>query len=339
MKEQEPKEPMVRVLPQEGQATRIEPDAKSRLDVKYFEPDVSEILGRDEVEVNLEAVWGSEVKKAPPLGWFVLAGIILSGLALWAVVNVFKAQTQLDEAVEEKKELAVDYVKEKEEVRHTLDLMRSCVHGYLMAKNVEEKLLYVRHSNRVKPLMESYYENHSMEQKDFRHFERIRSMGLESLSFVYGKVELSSGKKHQLLLEQLEDGTFRVDWESDVCYLPVDWGEYLATSPTKPLVMRVYIKRDHFYAYEFRDEARFDSYQLTTRDSDDHLFGFVEKGSDLAMDINRLIKRGEKNGGDSTESLMLLLRFPENSRSKKCVWIDRLIAPRWTYVRSPEVKE
>jgi hypothetical protein len=33
---------------------------------------------------------------------------------------------------------------------------------------------------------------------------------------------------------------------------------------------------------------------------------------------------------------MLLLRFPEATRSKKCVWIDQMIAPRWTYVKSPD---
>jgi len=356
MKEQDPKEPTLRVLPQEGQSRRLEPsageavpqgeridvlkpDEKSRLEAKLFEPDLSEILGRDVVEVDSEAACGSEMKKAPPLGWLVLAGLIVCGLALWGVVTVYKPQPRHREVVEEKKELEVDYAKEKKAVRHTLDQMKECVRGYLTAKSVEEKLLYVRHSSRVKPLMESYYKNHSMEQKDFRHFERIHSMDLDGLSFVYGKVGLLSGENHELLLEQLEDGIFRVDWESDVCYLPVEWDDYLETSPTKLLEMRVYIKPDHFYAYEFRDEARFDSYKLTTRDSDDHLFAFVEKKSEVAADIKRFIKRSEGDEADSTKPLILQIRFPEDSHSKKCVWIDRLIAPRWTYVRSPESKE
>lgn len=368
MNEDNPNKPELRVLPKERELERLEspdssermrpakpvdsakmlgkaavenvemlhPDHKARLNTKSLEPDVAEILEHEEVETDSEAGWGGAMKKAPPLGWFVLAGIVICSLVMWAAVTVYRAQPDLVEVEEGKKHLFIDKIKEIKEVRQTLNSMKSCVSGYLTAKTVDDKLTYVRHPERVKPLMEEYYQRNELIKEDFRQFERIRSMGLESLSFVFGQVELLNGKKHKLLLEQLEDGTFRVDWESDVCYLPVPWDKYVDESPVEAMVMRVYIKRDTFYAYEFRDEDLYDCYQLTARDSDDHVFGFVKKGSDVAMDIKRFFKRTEEQGSQAREPVMLVLRFPEETHSKKCVWIDRMIAPRWTYVKSPD---
>lgn len=357
MNEQEPKKPELHVLPEVGKPARLEageaaprgssapvevlqPAARSRSGgARSFEPDVADILEHEKECVDSEVMWGSGVKKAPPLGWLVLAGSAVFGLALWAMFSVFTAQPDLREVEQGKKEMSVDLIKESKEVRQTLTSMQACVRGYLIAASVEEKLRYVRHADRVRPMMERYYRTHAMKPEGFRNFERIRSMGLESLSFVYGQVELNNGDKHKLLLEQLEDGSFKVDWESDVCYLPVAWDDYLENGPTEPVVMRVYIKRDHFYAYEFKDEDRLDSYQLTTRDSDDHLFGFVEKDSEVGLDIRRFLKKFEEQGGGEGEPLMLRLRFPENSHSRKCVWIDALVAPRWTYAKSPDPEE
>ncbi|MCP5536337.1 MAG: hypothetical protein H7A51_08910 [Akkermansiaceae bacterium] len=329
-------------LPQEQASDAVEvlrPDHKARVNAKSLEPDVAEIMDHDGAAVSSEDGWGVAVKKAPPLGWFVLAGMLICGLAMWAAVTVFKAEPERKVTEAEKKELVIDKIKETKEVRQTLNAMRSCVSGYLTATSIDEKLAFVRHPERVRPLMEHYYQTHPMKAESFRQFERIRSMGLETLSFVYGQVELKNGKKYKLLLEQLEDGTFKVDWESDVCYLPVPWDEYLSGEVKKPMVMRVFIKRDTFFAYEFRDEAMYDCYQLTARDSDDHLFGFVKKGSETAMDINRFIGRVKEHGGNDREPIMLEIRFPDDTRSKKCVVIDRMVAPRWTYVKSPEADE
>ena len=326
-------------IPEKSNTTSVEvlrPDHEAKLNTRSFEPDVAEILQHDEVETNSEEGWGDAIKKSPPLGWFALAGVVICSLAIWAVVSVFKAQPDLIEVEEGKRDLIIDKIKEVKEVRHTLNSMKSCVRGYLTAKTVDDKLAYVRHPERVRPLMEEYYQRNELIEEDFRQFERLRSMGLESQSFIFSQVELLNGKTHMLLLEQLEDGTFRVDWESDVCYLPIFWDKYVDGSSAGAVVMRVYVKRDNFYAHEFRDESIYDCYHLTSRDSDNHVFGFVKKGSDVAMDIDRFLKRTEEQGGQSAEPIMLLLRFPEATRSKKCVWIDQMIAPRWTYVKSPD---
>lgn len=213
--------------------------------------------------------------------------------------------------------------------------MEESVRGYLAAESIESLLPFVRHPHRVQPLMEEYYREHQLQPTEFLRFNRMRSMGLENLPFLYGKVSLTDGSTRKLLIEELEDGAFRIDWESDVCYQPMAWSQYIAQRPHQSMNMRVKITPDTFYAYEFKDESRFQCYRITTRDSDEHLFGYVMKNSQTAKQINKLMLKSRQHGGGKNEPMILRLSFPKKTHSKRAVWIDALLAPRWTYVKPP----
>lgn len=318
----------------------LQPDKDARHDAKTFKPDVADILDSNEEEIDTEAEWGMSQRKAPPLGWFVLAGIVVVGLALWAVLSVFKAQPELEVVDREKENLEVRRAKEALEVKKTLEAMEEAAEGYLGATTVDEMLPYVRHPARVEPLMRQYYQTHSIQPSGFERFERTRSLGLESYSFVRGEVVLADGGSKQLLFQQLGDQRFAVDWEADVCYQPIPWKKYISDRSVEPVEMRVLLKQDHFYAYEFRNEQEFDCYRLTAKGHDDHLFGYTRKGSKEAMALGTYV---EKNGlhvnGAKPQPLILKIRFPKSKISKKCVWIDQLVEPRWVYIKDPNEEE
>lgn len=319
-------------------AKRLNPDAMARVKAKTHDPQVSTIIESDDEEednIILEQAWGSK-KRSVPIGWSVLATLIICAVGGWAVLNLFKAQPGIEAATQAKNEVTLNYEKEDKEVKKTLNLMESSVRGYLSAENVDELLPFVRHPERVKPLMEHYYQTHEIHPGEFRHFKRIRSMGMDSLSFVYGRVALQDDSSRKMLIEQLEDGSFRVDWESDVCYLPMNWEKYISEQPSQPMDMRVTVTPDHFYAYEFRDESLLTCYKIKTRDSEEHLFGFVKKGSSQAIDIHKIISKSLEYGGGREEPMILRLRFTKGTSSKRCVWIDAVLEPRWTYVNAPK---
>ena len=315
----------------------LEPNETVHALAKLHDPDVSEIMDHAEETVNPEEAWGEE-KKSPPIGWFILAGIIVCSLAGWATLTLFDAQPQIEASDEVKQKILVDHEKETEEVKQTLGKMENCVRGYLAANNIESILPFVRHPERVKPLMEHYYQTHTFQPSEFQQFKRIRSMGMESLSFVYGRMDLTDGTSRKALIEPLKDGTFKVDWESDVCYLPMPWDQYIKNHSTTPIDIRVKVIPDNFYAYEVRDESKFDCYKITTLNNDQHLFGFVEKGSPAAIDIEKIISKSQEHTSDKKKGapMILRLRFPKNSDSKRCVWIDAMLSPRWTYVNPPK---
>ncbi|NWK56733.1 hypothetical protein HW115_14005 [Verrucomicrobiaceae bacterium N1E253] len=316
------------------EAAILTPDELARVKAKSIEPEVSEILDQAETSEDPEEKWGDKKRALAP-GWFVLTALIIIGLATWAITNVFKAQPTIQSASEQKQTILEDAALDDEETKQTLSNMEDCVKGYLKATSIEELLPYVRHNKRVKPLMEHYYQSHQLTPGHFSQFKRIRSIGMENHSFVYGKVSLVDGSSKKLLIEQIEDGSFRVDWESDVCYQPLAWDTFIAQRPSSPMDMRVNISPDHFYAFEFRDESRYQCYKITTRDNNEHVFGYVDKSSPVAMQIKRIILKSQEHGGGREEPMTLRLRFPENSNSKRSVHIEALLAPRWTYLNPP----
>lgn len=310
------------------------PEAFNPAHTKSNIPEISEILNQPEDQTVLGQN-EEEEKKSTPMGWFSLIAIVFSALAVWAVFSMFEAQPEIQATVDQKQEIMEKLNKENKVVRQTLDGMKKSVSGYLAATSIETLLSHVRHPDRVRPLIEHYYQNHSFQPGEFRNFARIRSMGIENKSFVYGKVDMKDGSSRKLLIEQLENGQFKVDWESDVCYLPMDWNQYLDQRPAEALDMRVKVTPDHFYAYEFRDESRYQCYKIHTRGNDRHLFGYVEKGSRAAIDIQNLITKSLQHGGGREEPMMLRLRFPKSTSSKHSVLIEAMIAPRWTFITKP----
>lgn len=345
-----PQPPELRVLdgqddaPPGGDATKLRagapedvevlrPDRKARLDAKAFRPDVSDILGEAEEEADAEEKWGSGTRKMPPLGWLVLAGILVTGLALWAVVSVYKAQPALDSVAQEKDDLERARAEETAEAKETLAAMERALEGYLAASTVDEKIRYVRQPERVGPLMRAYYSEHPLNASHYARLERMRALGLESFAFAYVQVVLADGSRKNLVLQQMSRDSFAVDWETEVCYQPMDWGDYLRQRPPGAVEMRVKMRPDNFHAYEFRDEEQFDCYRLTARGHEKHLFGFVRRDSKVAKDLAGFVEANELSlEGAEPQPLLLRIRFPEGSPSRNCVWIEELVAPRWLVV-------
>ena len=235
---------------------RLNPDNQTWAPTKTHEPDVDEILNNENIVIDLEQTWADR-NKTTPVGWFVLVGLLICSLGGWAILSLFKAQPKIEAAGEAKQEILTEAQKETQKVKQVLHQMEDCARNYLAADSVEARLPYVRHPKRVKPLMEAYYQTHPMHPGEFEQFHHLRSLGLSGFSFVYGNAQLKDGRSSKMLLEEFEDGTFLADWESAVCYQPIEWGRYIEKHPTEPYDMRVLITLDNFYAYEFKDESRF----------------------------------------------------------------------------------
>lgn len=311
----------------------LRPNRRARLDAKTYQPDVADLLDTGGEVVDTEADWGESAGKVPPIGWFVLAGIIVCGFAVWAMFSVYEAQPELTAVEQEKEDLAEMRAEDETQVKQTLEGMQDVTRGYLAAATVDEMLLHVRHPSRVEPLMRKYYQSHRIQPVKFIRFERIRSLGLDSHSFVSVVAVLHGGGTRALILQQLDEDRFAVDWESDVTYQPIEWDKYLADRSVEPMSMRVLIQRDNFFAYEFRNEQEFDCYRIKVNSSGKHIFGYARKGSAVSEALRRYAERNQLGAaGTGAQPVMLKLRFPENSHSRNSVWIDELVAPRWILV-------
>jgi len=304
-----------------------------------FMPDVAAVPEED-VYVQIEDRSKKTIFKLPSMGCLVAIGVVIC-VAVISMLRLFEPPPLNNETMEMEALVTANGTDdEKKEVQvralEYLEQIITCIEGYYAAENIEQKLKYVRQAERVKPLMKHYYQDKPIAAGEFDQFEKYRATDLEGLPFVHARIRLKSGVVNEVLLEQVGDGSFRLDWESVVNYQPMPWEDFIAQRPAKAMAMRVLAKRDKFYVFEFRDELQYDCYHLSVPNSDEYIFGYVEKGSETSILLRQFFMRTRQVAGEKAEPLILLLRFPQEGASKRCVYIDRLMAPRWVYVRAPD---
>ncbi|MGB2350853.1 MAG: hypothetical protein ACPH9O_04415 [Akkermansiaceae bacterium] len=304
-----------------------------------FIPEVASIP-EEEAYVSIEDGEKKGGVRVPALGWIVFGGLLVCVLAI-VFLGLFKSPSLEQEAKEVKMVVEANKKEDQEEVeqkavRQLFQELTACVSGYYSSGQIEDRLQYVRHPKRVRPLMEDHYSKYNISTGEFVEFENYSALELDGVPFVYARVRFKHKEAESVLLEQMSDGSFKVDWESNVQYLPVTWHDYVYQRPTKALVMRVFVQPDNFYVYEFRDNQMYDCYKLTSMDSDEYIFGFVEKGSVASLQLRQFFLQARRVSQVKSEPMILLLRFPEDSMSKNCVHIDRVMAPRWVFVRESD---
>ena len=105
--------------------------------------------------------------------------------------------------------------------------------------------------------------------------------------------------------------------------------------PSEAMDFRVYARLDTFYAYEFADRERYQALLLTGRNSEEFLFGYIEKGSADEIELTRFLSREITKG----QPVLLRLRFLPETRSRRSVLVEKVVAPRWVHVEPPEEDE
>lgn len=305
-----------------------------------FVPEVAKV-DLEDVYVDIEDAAIKGILKVPAVGWLALFGVLLCVVAVFFMI-VFRSPSLEVETVEvqqlilenkKAKEKEDRKVEAYESTRRVLQQINSCVEGYYAAGEISEKLKYVRHPERVRGMMEDYYQRQPMVTGQLHQLEKYSALDVEKVPFVYARVQMKDSSSHDVLLEQMTDGSFKLDWESEVHYQPLAWDDFISNRPAEPKVMRVAVKPDSFYVFEFRDSQKYDCYQLTTKNSDRYVFGYAVKGSELSIQLRQFFMRVKQLPGVSPEPMMLELRFPTSGDRGNCVHIDRLVAPRWFLVR------
>ena len=286
--------------------------------------------------------WQGDKKqwKLPTLGWFVFAGLMVfvgAGAVKFFLADKVDADAEFV-VIEEELEWSDKQLVSDEVARQMIAKINEAARGYFGARSIEQKLAYSRHADRVRPLMEHYYQEYEITTGEFDYFNNFQALDIGGLPFVFAAVVMRDGGRNNILLEQRPDGSFMVDWESDVCYQPIAWDEFISKQPTEGLMMRVYAEPDSFYAYEFSDEGLYDCYKLRARGSREYIFGYLQKTSEAGRNMRDLFAKTRKLGVEKPEPLILLLRFPQESRSSKAVHIDRVVAPRWVLLHEEDAK-
>ncbi|MFT6179553.1 MAG: hypothetical protein ACI9NQ_000092 [Paracoccaceae bacterium] len=291
-----------------------------------------------------EGEWLDELaeqeSKTVPMGWFVLLGVGLLGLVGWAgFQNFFSSSDEKDEVQKMSQEWVegdeplgkIAEIEAQQAAEKHFNETEKVIRSFLEAKTVAERLKYVRHAERVKPLMVDFYSRNALVPILYKQIKEYRIFPLGNLPFLALKVEDQNKKDHAILLEDGLEGLL-VDWESFVCFQPVSLEDYARDRPTDSFSLRAYVSRDYFHSYEFANKEEFSSYRMRFRNSEVALNGYVKRGSELDQKFRKLFPN---EAAHVQKPLILKVRFLKEGKALRSVLIEDLESTVWAFPRNP----
>lgn len=295
-------------------------------------------LHPEEAFLHPEEGWteADQTRSGVPVGWVVLLAAVLLAALIWALIRIPEGDANLERraaVVEQRLEEEQDTLEEAERLSEQIGRV---MRGYLSAETVEEKAGYVRMPERVLPLMKDHYRTNPLIPLRPAAFYFFEPVAVVNYPFLLGKMELEDGGAKVLLLEDA-NGQVLVDWESDVAHQPMPVDEFIRKRPLEPMVFRLNVAWDDFYAFEFSDQERFQSLFLSQRDKPEFLFGYVPRDSPTFSRLVELLGRPPQDGGKGREvtAVMVEVRFPAGGDGPRSVRVLEVVAPRWALVTPP----
>jgi len=283
-----------------------------------------------------------------PMGWFVLLFLGLGGMLLWA----FLQDGEVDESVDARSlndslidddayaQVAGSFLQDRQEVSveaaaKDYENMEDVLRGFLGAKTIEERVKYVRHPERVKPLMNDHYGRNEFHSHVYEKAKEYHIVPLDSWPFVALSALVEGGESLSILLENTPEG-YLVDWESFVVYQPMSLTEFIEKRPTEGIDLRVYGAYDNFYANEFTEDQGYLCVELSERESDQTIFGYVKKGTPVASEMKKHL--AAPPGRRKKQPFILRVKFLPDSKAPRSVLIEKIVSALWAYPTNPDVK-
>lgn len=324
-------------LEDDSEVTVLKVDKMERYENKSIEPHVKELLEDKVIAADTEEDWGDEGQSVVfRKSWllYIMGIVVLCSVGVWGYIQVVQvtAPVEVTKPLSEKKRVDVT----QKDVDSDLDEINQAITGYLGAGSIEAKLKFVRHPERVEPLLRDHYRKVDLVVATYEGLKNVGAITMDEVPFVYVSVRLTNGGRADLLLEQLGDGSYKVDWESNVCYLPFSWGDFVKQGHEKAFDMRVFVEVANVYLYEFSDEERYQCFRVSTRDSEEFVYAYAEKGSEVEKSIHQMMWRARSTSGGELQAMILKLSIKQGRAFTPVAFIDTFIEPRWMYVKNPE---
>lgn len=298
---------------------------------RTYEPGIDVIIEGARESEDLEDGWQEGRRQRPvPFGWFVLGFVFVLVAVGWSS-GWFSGKTEEIQTLDRAKVVSMRRLEEELEIRKAseqVDRVEEHVKRYANAGSIEELLPLVRHPGRVAPMMREWYERHPFENHPFGRMLLFQPMTLETRNFFVVRYDVKAKDAIEtVLVEDMGEEGFLVDWETAVCFQPVSWDHYVKARQTGAMQFRVWIEPDHggLYSHEFQDEDEWLAIKLTALESDEFLIGYVGRGSDLEQSLQTLMEDHEYR----KVAVLLELEVPENVQSLRGVVIKRLVSKSW----------
>ena len=193
--------------------------------------------------------------------------------------------------------------------------------SFFKAPNWEERLKFVRQPDAVRSMMQAYYQDHP----DGPINDAALSLAMPVRHLVNLNFEIPSLNRSHFLCVVLSKGRHLVDWESSSLYQEEQINRLRASRSTEPTRIAVTVTKidANYYNYAFRDDSRWQCYQLGYPGLNLNLFGYAlrESGDDIAL--------GAMLGIVDKQAAVLEVRFPPEAQTDNQVEIISVLRGEW----------
>ncbi len=335
-------QPAVETAKPRGNEEIVRLEAKDRGDLKFrtHEPKFEEWVEQE--SVTFEDEWNSgKAEKSPPRRsryFWIYTGLILALAVGWLFWDINQIT---DSELAKRVEKGISHEPGDQsggEAMRTISTIEEVVRQFYRSTSVDEMLKHVRHAERVRPLMEDYYSKNPMKaSSEVALTVDMNPLTIEKRAgFWVVLITLDSGLDGKLVVEVNTPRDAKVDWETYVCWQPMEWDRFVKDRPEGYRGdFRVFVERDQFYNYEFADSEKYQAYRITALNSQEVMFGYAPRNGEIYQVIDQLLTRNN----NQKVPMLLRLHLKEGLKSKSGVVIDGIVAKQWLLVESPEVKK
>ncbi|MES2477045.1 MAG: hypothetical protein V4640_14770 [Verrucomicrobiota bacterium] len=344
-----PAEEIIRLKPHDGRksddASRPDEEVSARLELppnqggslRTHEPGIADLVESDAVSVaEREDGWGNPdaSRRSIAWGWIALAVLLPAGAVIWSLTKVQESHQRVDGMLQEVRTTQLTEEEENAKAAQLVTQIESSLRGFHAAKNVTEALPFVRHPERVQPLMEDWHTRHPWTMPKILRMRQFAPQTMGSRAdFWLATLEMDDGESRHLIVDAADPRRPRIDWESLVCYQPMEWERFAEDRPVgKALDFRVHVEADHLFSHEFADASVWSCFRMTTRGPGPAVFGYAKTDSDVGRAILELLAANEGR----RSSMILRLEIPENLKSPGGVIIHQLVNPSWMFLDPPD---
>ena len=200
---------------------------------------------------------------------------------------------------------------------------------YWKAVTIKDRLRCVYDPERMKPLMEDFYERQRETDPDHHELRQKSRFMLDNreeiLYFSFAGSRLTG--LTEVAMRRSQNGRFLVDWESLTGFTAPAIAELKKLKPVEPTRIRAFVRLFDYYSNEFTDSARYLCVKIIAANGADTLYGYAERESELGQWLAEQLDHTRKENVLSGHTLMV--SFPEKAQSDQCVIITRVLAARW----------
>ncbi|MCH2026107.1 MAG: hypothetical protein MK172_10220 [Verrucomicrobiales bacterium] len=195
--------------------------------------------------------------------------------------------------------------------------------NFLDAKDVKSRIQYCRDSQRVQPLMESYYSKHDSGPISYRRFSTVGDAETGPLQGFYLLKISFPDFSIQPVVMGLENGKMVIDWESFVGYSEMSLSEFINNKPKEPTMFRLHARPDDYFNFQFNEKEHRCLYLRNPTDTES-VYGYIKKGEPVDDKLSRIAESGK-----SINFIIVNLQYPDKPGGKNQVIINDIIASGW----------